>query len=358
MVPFGWPHAVRCRLLRRVAVSAPYSAYRLLPRADRGWRAQAQFQHEATFVSYAHSRGLPLDGYLSEANIRLWGWLSTAEVRIRIDPRALAGFLRLGRYQTQFVTFASGGVMHIGRRMTVERMVLGVPGSCRPVDRPIYGYVSGSDEDGQILQYGPIVLRLRDHVSYRTTFTCCDSLDEAVNHLAYPGFVPMPMRRPDPLALSSRIDVLAARDFAEASPLPYRYIEAQIHGGVFAAPDVAEAVFTGGTGPDTGIERARPERNTMESDGRKSSMRVLAHSGDRYVLKIEDDLGRVFDLGRGMLFEPMSLTAILAKGHWVEFIGDPEPILSALTTAKHPAAEAETRQAELWRAAHESPLAS
>jgi hypothetical protein len=64
-------------------------------------------------------------------------------------------------------------------------------------------------------------------------------------------------------------------------------------------------------------------------------MRIVATSGSWFVIQLDDATGRVFDLERRRLFAPMSLVAILARGHWEKFCGDEMPILDALSEAQH-----------------------
>jgi hypothetical protein len=130
--------------------------------------------------------------------------------------------------------------------MMLEHTVLGVPPACAPADRPIYGYLSGSDEAGQIQQYGEVVLRLKAYVRRRATFVMGDSLDHALHHFNEPAFVPQPVVDAQPLALMP-YDVLGASSLGDACP-PHRYAEAQIYGGLTPS-DVSQAVYTLGTAP-------------------------------------------------------------------------------------------------------------
>ena len=68
-------------------------------------------------------------------------------------------------------------------------------------------------------------------------------------------------------------------------------------------------------------------------------MRVVAQDHDWFVLEVEPGVGRVFDLRCRRLFAPMSLAAILARGPWHEFDGDPEFVYDALTGAEDVASD-------------------
>ena len=63
-------------------------------------------------------------------------------------------------------------------------------------------------------------------------------------------------------------------------------------------------------------------------------MRVVAQDHEWFVLEVEPGVGRVFDLPRLRLFAPMSLVALMARGPWSEFVGDPEFVFEALTNAQ------------------------
>lgn len=62
-------------------------------------------------------------------------------------------------------------------------------------------------------------------------------------------------------------------------------------------------------------------------------MKILAQSGDWYVIEVRPQMGRIFDAARERLFPPMSLTAIMARGGWDPFTGDPQPVEQALSVA-------------------------
>jgi hypothetical protein len=167
--------------------------------------------------------------------------------------------MRNERYVTQFEVSHSGGAYGQARRIVVEHTVLGVPPGCRPNDRPVYGYLSGSDEGGQLGQYGDVVVRLKHRIRGRSTFVVGDSLDYAIGRPTGPVFVPQPVSRPSWLALIAPTDRLGCYDLADASPPPYRYAEAQIYGGV-RLPDVAEIIFTLGSLPDAATQNLLQQR--------------------------------------------------------------------------------------------------
>ncbi|MEA2134711.1 MAG: hypothetical protein QOC68_2620 [Solirubrobacteraceae bacterium] len=171
---------MRCAALRRLAGSR-LDVAPLLPVADAGWRLAAFQKHATEFSVIAGHHGLTVSDYMRQAA----GWLaqnaSRSEVRIRMRPSNFEQFLLQEQYLTQFeLPTASGGAKHRALRLMLEHTVSGVPTSAAPRHRPIYGYLSGTHEAGQIQQYGEVVLRLRPAVRRRATFMLGDSLDHAL----------------------------------------------------------------------------------------------------------------------------------------------------------------------------------
>jgi hypothetical protein len=56
-------------------------------------------------------------------------------------------------------------------------------------------------------------------------------------------------------------------------------------------------------------------------------VKVIAKSASAFLIEIEDGYGRVLDLEQDRLFPPNSVDAILARGYWEPFTGDPSPLL-------------------------------
>jgi hypothetical protein len=207
-------------------------------------------QHGISPTAWQHSVGRWLTDQLDDV-----------EIRVRMQPAAFEQFVTMGRYTTQFERpGVSGGAKHLAIRTMLEHTVLGVPPSCDPRDRPVYGYLSGSAETfGSILQqYGPIVLHLHRHVLARATFTGADSLDFVIHQLlTEPAFAPAPVLVPSITAIPARdfflathgpptigrvdIDPLERGGFADLTS--YGYAEAQIYGGL-QLNDVREATAT------------------------------------------------------------------------------------------------------------------
>jgi Protein of unknown function (DUF3626) len=197
--------------------------------------------------SHAATHNRTLKDYVATIEAWIVGHLRAADVHLRMRTHNFESFLRAGRYVTQFEGATSGGLQNASVRILLEETVLRVPASSRPADRPIYGYMSCSDEGGVIQQYGEVVMILRPQVRNRATFVVGDSLDNAFHYgAAGPCYAPRPISRPSALALGLE-DPLVAASPADVAP-HHGYWEAQILGGI-RAEDVSEAVFTLATGP-------------------------------------------------------------------------------------------------------------
>lgn len=241
-------HHARVRVLRE-ASERDLRTTALIPSPHPGWFDAARIVHEELAARVAPLHGASVPAWQGRVELWLGAQLQDVEVRIRMRPSGFEGFVRDGRYTTQFERpDVSGGAKHRAVRTLVEHTVLGVPPDCAPADRPVYGYLSGSNESSPALQqYGPVVLHLERSVAARSTFTGADSLDFVVHSaLTEPSMVPAPLRRP-------HITALPAHDFFVATHAPprfatldvdpvsrhgfgdltsYGYAEAQIHGGL------------------------------------------------------------------------------------------------------------------------------
>jgi hypothetical protein len=232
----------------------------ILPRAPLGWRRAAQAIHDQLALRQAEFHGLTPEQWSMAVRQWLASRVGGAEIRVRMKPTGFENFVIDGQYKTQFEgPGISGGATHRGIRMIFEQAVLGVPSSCRAVDRPVYGYLSGSDEGSLSLQqYGPVVLHLRPQVALRSTFTGADSLDFAVHTaLTDPCFIPASMMRAEGTAIPAHDTYIASHappQFAQRDVDPlvcagfgdltsYGYAEAQVHGGLRLA-DVAAITLT------------------------------------------------------------------------------------------------------------------
>ena len=186
------------------------------------------------------------------------------QVCIAIDGSSLVEVLDDGRFQTQFETGTTGGILDNQGRILDEFRTQGVEKDAPAEERPIYGYLisdtegrdisahsdmvfqgltsddltSEQERDANLLrtelytqsitsiinpqadQYGSIRVVLKDSVSENTTFTLGDSLRES--------------KFSAPMGTTVTESVAVQQGLADAvdSPDEIGYIEAQVHGGV------------------------------------------------------------------------------------------------------------------------------
>lgn len=219
----------------------------LTPRAPAAWVADVSREHQLHFELHASRRQISVAEYRRRALELLRSLCAKAELRLRLRNDHLPAVLAEGRIRNQFETGHSGGYFDPRARAELEHLVLGVPLEASASDRPIYGYLSGSDEQQVLPQYGTVIISLRAAVRKRATFTLGDSLDQTV-HARIPTFAPSALEAPELLSLFAPQDVLDASSFAAAAPPSHRYAEAQIYGGISLA-DVARLEFTAGQLP-------------------------------------------------------------------------------------------------------------
>jgi hypothetical protein len=207
--------AARCAALRLLSDKKRPRTAQFLPHADGGWHSRVVREHEQAIPAIAAQLGISPLEYARATQAWLRREVALADVRIRMREHDFDAFIRTGRYQTLFDAGLSGGAPHIARRIFLEHTLLGVPPSCRNVDRPIYGYVTGSNESGQVAQYGEVVITMRRNVRLRSTFVCADSLDHCNRgDFVRPMFEPSPVTRPTPLSAVSRRNQPADRENA------------------------------------------------------------------------------------------------------------------------------------------------
>jgi Domain of unknown function (DUF4157)/Protein of unknown function (DUF3626) len=220
------------------------------------WRAAAMLARSAEWdwTASLYSKALP--EYLAEANARVAQLVENAQVRVRAPVASVTEIVRSGRLLTQFETGTTGGLLDLSARRSVEAGLFGTPLEAGGAQRPIYGYLSGTQEL-TTAQYGDVVLELKPAVRARTTFTFGDSLDETARGMQ-PNVAGEPLTRPTALAAQVGTDPLQLGSLADvrAGAAPYRvYTEAQVHGGVTLA-DVQEVVFTNGVIPSADVRAA------------------------------------------------------------------------------------------------------
>lgn len=224
-----------------------------LPRAPSAWLSAVLREQQLQFALYAARRELSVAEYRRRLLARLRELCEKAELRVRLRRDHLHAVIADRRLRNQFETGHSAGYFHPQARAELEHQVLGVPISAVPAERPIYGYLSGSDETLALPSYGSVVVALHPRLRQQATFTLGDSLDQTA-HARIPAFAPSPLTAPELLSIDARIDLLEASDFATGTASSHRYAEAQIYGGV-ALEDLLALEFTAGLGPNEALAR-------------------------------------------------------------------------------------------------------
>lgn len=208
-------------------------------------------------TEFAQAHGISIEEWREQAEQAVRAAVSGSEVRKRTHLQGLEGILADGRVKSQFEVGYSRGLFNPDFRAQEEAAMFGYARDLDPSKRPIYGYLSATSESGSVTHYGDVVLRLRDEVRGRTTFTLADSLGSAGTGEA---MAPAPLLEPTRLAtrmpgggdpvrhlLAAGPERVAAGDAGAIELLRSRivdgYAEAQIHGGL-AVDDIVEVVFT------------------------------------------------------------------------------------------------------------------
>ena len=223
---------------------------------NQAWRASAMLARRAEWDLTASLRNMALPDYLAQADVRVAQLVENAQVRVRAPVASVTEIVRSGRLLTQFETGTTGGLLDQSARRSVEAGLFATPLEAGGAQRPIYGYLSGTQEV-TTAQYGDVVLELKPAVRARTTFTFGDSLDETARGMR-PDVAGEPLTRPTALAAQVGTDPLELGSLADvrAGAAPRRvYTEAQIHGGVTLA-DIKEVVFTNGVIPSADVRAA------------------------------------------------------------------------------------------------------
>jgi hypothetical protein len=196
--------------------------------------------------------------FQTELAAKLDEWVMRAEVRKRLDEPGLIGVLESQRFRVLAETgTSSSGVTKPDVRADDELNIFGIELDAPPEERPTYGYLEGSDESGDVSDYGTIVIGLDDCVRESATFVLGDTRDSNIFGAV---FAPVPLLAPSIEAFSNMRDgLLDARTLADACHGDYRYAEVQIHGGL-TSKAIARVVYTRGTKPSPRASQLLAER--------------------------------------------------------------------------------------------------
>jgi hypothetical protein len=215
------------------------------------WRALFEASRHTRLQRRATEAGESVARYVERVELKMRDWVEDTAIRIRVREPGLLGFLQDGHYKVMEATGVSGGgLKDIKSRRKVECEVLGMPEDAPASDRPVSGYLVGSDETGAIATYGPVVLELDHSVRARALYLLGDLIDTA----ALTGgrtFLPQPVTRPSMDAGSGKWDLAGAATLADACGL-HRYAEALVFGGV-SPRDVTSITYTRGEQPSAEV---------------------------------------------------------------------------------------------------------
>jgi hypothetical protein len=184
---------------------------------------------------------MPAAEYRDRALDRLQTLVGDVEVRVRIRSERLLVLLEAAVWRTLFDGVESAGLNDVPARTLVEANVIGIPADADPSERPTYGYLAGSEEDG-VTTYGDVILHLRDDTRNRVTFCLGDSLNSS-DHGTYPVLAAALLEDPQLEARHGETDVVAAASLSEACDPRDGFAEAHIHGQV-SITDIDWATFT------------------------------------------------------------------------------------------------------------------
>jgi hypothetical protein len=215
----------------------------------------------------AKIEGMSPEEYEKAITEKLRRDLAQAPVVIRTPGSVAVEITKDGRFQSQFESGTSKGLLDYEVRKSGEANLFSYPKDLPVEQRPIYGYLGGITKEGEygVGSYGPVAFELKPEVRERTTFTGRDSLS-----LLNP---PTPLS--DPKAFSVRT-AMERTSFALRKPLEEwstEYWEAQIHGGV-KLEDVARITIWYDPRQDKYLRAAERTREDMLAEIRKKGLTI------------------------------------------------------------------------------------
>jgi hypothetical protein len=223
-----------------------------IPACPATWRDSVASLHSERDARFAEIAGEAFDDYRQTARDRLAVLLEGRELRIRMRPSDLERWLQDGRHLTFHTTGQTNGLMDPRARLTVEEEMMGIDPGAGDEERPRYGYVQGSAEQGRELnRYGNVLVRLEDELRDRATVTLGDSLGSTTTR---PGiYAGWPCMVPERLSTGGGIDCrFPCQDVTQASQLNqacdeyYEYAEVQIYEPLQPS-HIKQVTFCGGS---------------------------------------------------------------------------------------------------------------
>jgi hypothetical protein len=180
--------------LGATAMDAPY-----VDRQRIATRRAAVIENHLAARQWGELRGITQPEYLRRLDAAVKKALdpSQVEIRVRVPITVLPGILADNRLKSQFETGTSEGTLNAADRAIAEKAQYGYPDDTPPEERPISGYVAPIGGDPDTVQYGGVVLRLKNDVRVRTTVLSGDTLAPGLNPEARAEHTPMPINEAD-----------------------------------------------------------------------------------------------------------------------------------------------------------------
>jgi len=195
----------------------------------------------------AKSEGITVEELQKMVDKSLNEVVGKADIFVRVPDDVVEKILEEGRFKNQFETGRTRGMFDLELRKQVELNVMGVSGLTSAKDRPIYGYLSSTSphvpeaigaRHAQMSThqntglFGNTVIKMKEVVRKRTTFTFQDSLGDANSAVA------SPINKPGIRSMNSFMHSSARSgevpDFIKKKDvdLVEGYFEVQIHKGL------------------------------------------------------------------------------------------------------------------------------
>jgi len=216
-------------------------------RINPAWEQNYEARRCAGLRGRAKSLGIDVSEYVERSERKLRAWVEGVAIRIRVKEPGLTQFLRDEKYKVMEETGVSGGDLQTReRRRKVEQEILDIPVDASGSERPVSGYLEGSDETGPITNWGLVVLELDPDVRSRTWFLLGDLVDTPTRG-GGAVLIPQPISHPSMRAAGGKTDIASAKGLPDACG-EHRYAEALIYGGI-TPNDLKRVVYTQGQRP-------------------------------------------------------------------------------------------------------------
>jgi len=210
-------------------VMTPTTGAETMPYSLRPTEMRSDF--DDTYSSLSPDKRALAEELLGEA----YSEVAEKPLRININESSLEKVLDDGRFKSAFENPPVYGE-YMERRMTIETDSMGIPRAVKPIERPIYGSLSGD-----ATMYGEIEVTLKKTVKGRTTMTLGDSFAEqnpvSIKDVLSGNVTRNALVQASPTNSTGKLYALAV-DGADVDLISKQfkqsqtYWEAQIHGGV------------------------------------------------------------------------------------------------------------------------------